>query len=753
MNQRFIPKYLLPFLLIGLLLGCAKKNNQASETPPIKVPLDYLAQDLSTLRANFKTPPKQAGPWIYWFWFDNVVSREEISRELEEMAERGIAGVELRVISMHGFPGGSPGKGFTPAEWEKIGQKRYEYLSPDHIDILAHTFAEAKRLGLRFAMNLGMGWPPGGRWVTDEYRSRHLVSEAYETAGNKQVQRTFDVEKALDVKVKAWRITQGKAVDPASVIDLSQKIDAKGQLTWDVPDGKWLIGVFKSMPGGMVDKGEGPELDPASKEAVEFHLNEMFGRMEPKLTPYFGSTLVDMATDSWEYIRNKKGRYWSKAILESSQEKLGYDLGDRMYAFLGYGPDEQKVKEDLVKLEEDLIYENYFLTVKKFLDARVLNHRPQVYGRGLERDFFEVYSIVDVAELEEGVYLPDAVWVSRMLDKPIISNESFTHSSIRGVNLKYDGQRGEFSAVTKPEDMWKTTPELLKSLMNAHYARSLNRIQMHSFSYSPPEIPYPGWRMYAEAHINRLVPWWGSFKDLNTWVARTQYVLQSGEPLTDSFVYPVEPNPIDGPFNVIPDQPWTAMNAIDAANPILLARMAERVDDLKGRIKNIILRDDIATVAEAGNLAKFLGTGIPIRCTARMPADWSAFRENGAAALKKRFTDAVAAGQITDASGKDWLAVARENQSVRWQDADAKLSFQQRRIGGATVYLLSSWEDGFAGEVSFPASESTPEIWNAETGEVTVLQDFKVEGQRVTMPLKMGKNESMIVVFPNKTGN
>ena len=89
---------------------------------------------------------------MYWFWFENVVNRVEITRELEEMVKAGIGGVELRCVSMQGFTGGSPGPWFTPADWKRLGHRRLEYLSPEFVDILEHTVSEARRLRLRFSI-------------------------------------------------------------------------------------------------------------------------------------------------------------------------------------------------------------------------------------------------------------------------------------------------------------------------------------------------------------------------------------------------------------------------------------------------------------------------------------------------------------------------------------------------------------------------------------------------------------------------
>ena len=115
---------------------------------------------------------------------------------------------------------------------------------------------------------------------------------------------------------------------------------------------------------------------------------------------------------------------------------------------------------------------------------------------------------MDTPEIEEGVYVPEAVWAARVLGKPIVSAEAFTHVSIRHGNLRHDGPRGEFTARVDPTNAWRTRPPLLRALSNAHFARGLNRLQIHSFSYSPPGVPAPGWRMYAEIHLNRNVPWW-----------------------------------------------------------------------------------------------------------------------------------------------------------------------------------------------------------------------------------------------------
>lgn len=196
----------------------------------------HRAGNLETLRERFAKPPREAGPWVYWFWFDNVVSKTEISRQLEEMAAAGIAGAELRCVVARGFPGLS-GLWYSSEGWVKMGHRRLEYLSEEFVDVLEHTCAEANRCGVKLAMNLGMGWPPGGPWITSEHRSKHLQSASRIVTGPKPL-RPGEVSVPAGAMVFAWRIdesAEGSQVIPRSFRDLTGNVDAQRRLSWDVP--------------------------------------------------------------------------------------------------------------------------------------------------------------------------------------------------------------------------------------------------------------------------------------------------------------------------------------------------------------------------------------------------------------------------------------------------------------------------------------------------------------------------------------
>ena len=204
-----------------------------------------------------------------------------------------------------------------------------------------------------------------------------------------------------------------------------------------------------------------------------------------------------------------------------------------------------------------------------------LRHRRQVRGRGLSRDFLEAYAAWTRRRSRKKCFCRRPSGLARTLGRPIVSAEAFTFLSGHGRNLEREGQqRPHEGPLADGQRQWETNLAMLRWHAGAHFARGVNRIQMHSFGYSPPDVPPPGWRIYAEVHLNRNVPWWPYVSALTRWVARNQYVLQAGSPVADALVYPVRSNPPEGPYNTATDQPVAALNAIDGANPHTLALLA-----------------------------------------------------------------------------------------------------------------------------------------------------------------------------------
>jgi hypothetical protein len=152
-----------------------------------------------------------AKPWTRWWWPGSAVTREGITRQLEQFAAAGIGGVEI-----------------TPIYGARGAESQYiEYLSPRWVEMLDHTTREARRLGLGVDMATGTGWPFGGPGVAPEDGSSSLVLVDGRLAG-----------KPTNMKVKRPAPGgEGLVLDPYSVDALDRYLAKFSTALAPVPRG------------------------------------------------------------------------------------------------------------------------------------------------------------------------------------------------------------------------------------------------------------------------------------------------------------------------------------------------------------------------------------------------------------------------------------------------------------------------------------------------------------------------------------
>ena len=146
-------------LLLTLSGACfAKAETKAPDS-------GKAAPTLQTLKAGWEKPSATYRPHTRWWWPGNALTNEDITFQLEQMAAQGMGGVEIM-------------SAFT-----MYAKGNAEYLSPEHLALMKHAIAEAKRLGMEVAITFGPGWSFGGPWVTPEDQSKSLAMAAVELPG------------------------------------------------------------------------------------------------------------------------------------------------------------------------------------------------------------------------------------------------------------------------------------------------------------------------------------------------------------------------------------------------------------------------------------------------------------------------------------------------------------------------------------------------------------------------------------------
>jgi hypothetical protein len=113
------------------------------------------------LYQGFKNPPSSARPITWWHWTGGNVTKEGITKDLEWMKRSGIGGFQAFDISF--------GVG-------QVIDKKVAFMSPEWLELIRHTAAEAERLGLDMTMATSAGWSEtGGPWVKPNEAIKKIV--------------------------------------------------------------------------------------------------------------------------------------------------------------------------------------------------------------------------------------------------------------------------------------------------------------------------------------------------------------------------------------------------------------------------------------------------------------------------------------------------------------------------------------------------------------------------------------------------
>ncbi len=125
-------------------------------------PLRASQEDVP-LEQGFRNPPSSAGIRCFWWWLNGNVTREAITRDLEEMKAKGFSGAlifDADGSSQRGNARVPAGPMFGTPAWR---------------DLFVHAVREADRLGLELSLNIQSGWNLGGPDVTPEESAQQLA--------------------------------------------------------------------------------------------------------------------------------------------------------------------------------------------------------------------------------------------------------------------------------------------------------------------------------------------------------------------------------------------------------------------------------------------------------------------------------------------------------------------------------------------------------------------------------------------------
>lgn len=557
------------------------------------------------------------------------------------------------------------------------------------------------------------------------------------------------------------------AIAPADVLVLTEKFGADGRLRWEAPAGTWAVLRFGYTSTGATNgpatrEGRGLECDKLDAAALEHHYHAFAEKLIDAAGEHAGSTLRFILVDSWEAgFQN-----WTARMPAEFEQRRGYSLLPWLPVLtgevVGSSAESEAVLHDFRQTIADLIRENYYDRFAALLHGRGIElHAEVIYGG-------PGYPPLDVLRATQHVDLPMLeFWTSASKDslletepvenppldlpqcaavaygKPLVGSEAYTgfaHYSEAPVDLKPFGDRG--------------------------YAAGINRMILHSSVHQPTEDK-PGLTLgqYA-SHFNRNNLYWPHAASWLQYQSRIQSVLGRGTPNFDAFYFLGDELPQTFTRHVSTTLP--AGYTLTAVNADLLANRIRVVDgrlQLNGQGRAALLSlppQPAMSFATLQRIEALVRDGAQVY--GPRPQRTLSLADRPHAAAFRALADRVW-GEV---DGRSHFSHPYGKGAVHWgrpvADVLASLGvdpqfttsptlpkeflFTHRTVGDTEVFfVVNQTTRTLQRECLFRVGPATPELWDPETGAVTLPAAFRNEGGQLRLPLRFEPRQALLVVF------
>ncbi len=460
--------------------------------------------DVKQLQRGFKRPPDDARIMMRWWWFGPAVTRAELGREMRLMKEGGMGGFEVQPV----YP--------LALDDEKAGIKNLKFLSKEFLDVLGFTGAEANRLGLRFDLTLGSGWPYGGSMISwAESPGCLRVQRVPITAGRRNV----PVPSLRDGETLLAAFVDAPGDKPAAGGEFREvKIrDQEAQIPDDRAGRGQVLFFIASHTGDRPERpsfgAEGYVIDHYDPQIIAKFLRSV---ADPEVGACGDNPPYAVFCDSLEI----DGHDWTNHFLEEFRRRRGYELRPYLPALVAdIGPQTKEIRHDWGRTLTELTNEYFLAALRRW--AHEHKTRFRIQGYGTPPATLHSYADVDLAEGEGSIWKlnTESRWASsasHLLGRPVTSAETWTwlHSPV-----------------------FRATPLDMKGEADRHFLQGVNQLVGHGWPYSAPGAEYPGWRFFAAAVFNEKNPWWMVMPDVAKYLQRVSHMMRQGSPANDIAVY------------------------------------------------------------------------------------------------------------------------------------------------------------------------------------------------------------------------
>jgi hypothetical protein len=551
-----------------------------------------------------------------------------------------------------------------------------------------------------------------------------------------------------------------------SVVDITTKMAADGTLKWNAPQGRWQIIRFGYTSTGVkVDPaskgGEGLEADKLDTNAIDLHINSYAKKLIEAAGQYKGNTLKFILMDSWE----AQFQTWTKSFAQEFKSRRGYDIRSWIPVLCGETVGSTKLSEaflfDFRKTIAEMLDQNFY---KHFSDLCHENqmefHGESIYGG------WGAYPPSDALKTNEYIDLPmTEFWAAdnsnKLLEYKPANKPNYcmpTYSAL-AFNKQIIGSEAYTGFAHYSE-----APGDLKPFGDAAFCAGVNQIIMHSYIHQPFDNK-PGMTLGKfGGHYNRNNPVWEFNYDWLQYQSRVQYILQKGQPVVDVLFYVGDELPWFYTKSFVKDLPYGITP--NACNNDMLNKRINVVDgkltlDGKQSFSLLLLHNTkkmefstlkrIAALVNAGAVVYGPKPQAMLSLT-DIKSEANAFNQ---------LVDAVWGNSTQNNYGKGKMISGEPLDKVISQlnvtpdlttntQNPKEIMFIHKKLADKDIYFVFNQQNKeLSREILFRVTGKSPEIWNAENGEVTQPAIFSFEKNQTRIPVTFKPYESKIFVFNN----
>jgi len=551
-----------------------------------------------------------------------------------------------------------------------------------------------------------------------------------------------------------------EAVDPKDIIDLTGKMAADAALNWTPPPGEWTVLRLGYSLTGKTNypaspEATGLEVDKLDKQAVKSYLDTYLGKFEQTVGPDLMGRhgIRAFLTDSIE----SEGQNWTPALIGAFQRRRGYDptrwLPVLTGVIVGDAARSDRFLWDFRQTLAELMSEAHYAQVAESAHERGLTY----YNESLEG--YPSAALGDDLDMRQHGDIPmAAIWTSYDARKQDgIVNQIIDMRGAASVSHIFGQNLVAAESLTAGSEPWAFSPATLRPIIDLAFALGVNRPVIHTSVHQPVERK-PGLTLgpYGQ-HFTRHETWAELAGPWIAYLSRSAYLLQQGRFAADVAWFYGEEGPLaELSENMPTDLPEGY--GFDFVNANMLLNRLSAADGHLASPSGATYRllylggsSTRMTLKVLRRLQQLSDQGVTI--AGRRPVGSPSLADEGHEAEYQRLIGELwDGGKVIEAANPN-AALARLSVApdFSYDKPDGHVMFLHRKLSDGEIYFLTNRKPSPQHiEARFRVTGKRPELWHADSGRRESVS-WRIEQGRTVVPLDLSANESLFVVFRDRS--